>query len=342
MLDRTLYLDRVGIFTFDRLACLRNAYANNDCKICLEVCSYDAFVFEEGKLRLIAARCTQCGVCIGGCPTHALSLYGFSIDHALEKLKNEENMVFTCKESSPCLAAFSVEAWSVLLLEGGRDIFCSLCVCKECPLNVSQHIHALIIQRIEEANRLMVELDKAQRIKILEARNAKPSSRRTFFKTFIKPSANTKEPSVPLLRLKKALKSSLDDTKQITEPLAFIHQKKISIACDNCKECVQFCPTQALSYSTDQSKILFQMGKCIGCFICESICKQKAINTENAPFEIMHFAYDRAEILIEHDLQVCLTCKCAFSYKGGKKECERCASFEKEHAELFILASQSE
>ena len=84
------------------------------------------------------------------------------------------------------------------------------------------------------------------------------------------------------------------------------------------------------------------MGKCIGCSICEAICKKEAVVSLDAPFDIVHFAYDRACVLIEHDVQVCLTCKCAFSYKGGQKVCERCASFEKEHAELFVLASQSE
>ena len=343
MLDRSLYTERVGAFSFDRLACLRNAYAKNDCRLCIDVCAHDAFIFEEGKLHVSALSCTQCGACIGGCPSHALSLYGFSVDTVLEKLKREETYVFTCKDSLPCVGALSVEAWSVLLLEGGREITCHLSLCEGCSLNDKKGISAHIMKRIEEANALVSLLGRTQKIVILQEDNPTHSSRRSFFKTFIAPAkVLLPEPAIPLKRLKKALKASLTKEQTITKHFSFIHQKSINPTCDNCKECVQFCPTQALSYDAQYTKILFQMGKCIGCSICEAICKKEAVVSLDAPFDIVHFAYDRACVLIEHDVQVCLTCKCAFSYKGGQKVCERCASFEKEHAELFVLASQSE
>ncbi len=343
MLDRSLYTEHVGAFSFDRLACLRNAYAKNDCRLCIDVCVYDAFIFEEGKLHVSALSCTQCGACIGDCPSHALSLYGFSVDTVLEKFKREENYVFTCKDSLPCLGVLSVEAWSILLLEGGREMTCDLSLCAQCSLNQEEKISTRIVKRIEEANAFMNALGRAEKIIISEERMPAQSSRRSFFTTFLSPpKIISTEPTVPLRRLKKALKSSLNEAQTITKHFSFIHQKSINPTCDNCKECVQFCPTQALSYDAQYTKILFQMGKCIGCSICEAICKKEAISSLDAPFDIVHFAYDRACVLIEHDVQVCLTCKCAFSYKGGQKVCERCASFEKEHAELFVLASQSE
>lgn len=343
MLDRSLYTEHVGAFSFDRLACLRNAYAKNDCRLCIDVCAHDAFIFEEGKLHVSALSCTQCGACIGGCPSQALFLYGFSIDTMLEKLKREERGVFTCKDSLPCLGALGVEAWSVLLLEGRRDIACHLSWCEECSLNDEKRISAHIVKRIKEANAFVSLLGHTQKIVILEEEHPLHNARRSFFKTFIAPAkVILPEPAIPLKRLKKALKASLTKEQIISKHFSFIHQKSITPTCDNCKECVQFCPTQALSYDAEYTKILFQMGKCIGCSICEAICKKEAISSLDVPFDIVHFAYDRACVLIEHDMQVCVTCKCAFSYKGGDKVCERCASFEKEHAELFVLASQSE
>jgi len=340
-IDRTLYIDRVGAFAFDRLSCLRNEYANNECSLCLEQCVQKAFIFKEGKWRLDAGACTQCGACMGACPTGSLSLYGFSYDVVLEKLKRGETHL-TCKQTLPCLGALSVASWSALLIESAQPFSCHLLDCETCVVNANNGVRKTIIKRIEEANAFVASLEYAQSI-MVSYEPAKESSRRAFFERFkAAKEPRSDAPDAPFFELKRALKHSLHASVVLKEPLSFIRPHRIDARCNNCKECVQFCPSSALSYNGDQTKILFQLGKCVGCGICEAICKKDAIHGSDEPFDIITFAYDRAEILIEHDLHVCLTCKCAFSYKGGEKVCERCASFEKEHAELFILASQSE
>lgn len=343
MLDRTLYIDRVGAFSYDRLACLRNDYAKNECTLCIEQCALSAFVMLEGKLRLDASACTQCGACIGSCPTNALSLYGFSYPKALNKIVHDKATQLTCKDSLPCLGAFSVEDWTLLLLEGKKSFECDLCSCASCSVNPKERVSYAIRSRCEEANALLSTLGKSVKISFSDKASESKLSRRAFFSRFSAPVINeANAPKTPMASLKKVLKESLNASLVVEKPLSFMHTKKISHACDNCKECVQFCPTKALSYNGDQTKILFQMGKCIGCGICEDICKKEAIESTKSSVDIVDFAYDRAHVLIAHDLQVCLTCKCAFSYKGGEKVCDRCASFEKEHADLFILASQNE
>jgi len=339
MLDRTLYVDRVGAFMFDRLACLRNEYAKNACTLCQEQCAQNAFVFEEGKMRLSPQACTQCGACIGVCPTHALSLYGFSVQKA-QSLIESGVALFTCKASLPCLGALSVGGWISLLLEGKQTISCHLGACASCDVNAGGIVKERIRHSIDEANTFVKALGYEVCLEVDENEQATQPSRRAFFNRFIAPSKPTlTEPEAALLGLKKALKASLQTSRVMHAPYSFIHAKQIANTCDNCKECVQFCPTNALSYNADQTKILFQMGKCIGCGICEDICKKQAMTSTPESYDIIHFAYDRAEILIEHDLHVCLTCKCAFSYKGGKNECDRCRSFEAEHADMFTLAS---
>jgi len=340
-IDRTLYVDRVGAFAFDRLSCLRNEYAKNECSLCLEQCAQSAFVFRDGKLRLDARSCTQCGACIGACPTGALSLYGFSYDGVLEKLKRGETHL-TCKQTLPCLGALSVTSLSALLIESAQSFTCHLLECETCPVNAQNVVKETIVQRLEEANAFVAALGYTCSI-FVSQEPVKESSRRAFFERFkAAKEPQSEAPSEPLGVLKRALKASLNASTLLEKPFSFIHPHTINQACDNCKECVQFCPSNALSYNGDQTKILFQLGKCVGCGICEDICKKEAIHTPKNSFDVVSFAYDRAEVLIEHDLQVCLTCKCAFSYKGGEKICERCASFEIEHASLFTLASQSE
>ena len=342
MLDRTLYIDRVGAFSFDRLACLRNEYAKNDCRLCVEQCAQNAFVFEGGKLRLSPQACTQCGACIGVCPTNALFLYGFSLEKAIALVASGET-VFTCKDSLPCLGAFGVEEWISLLVDTKQNITCNLHACASCPINSKGTVKARIKEEVEEANAFVGELGLDVSVAIDENPTRKEPSRRAFFQRFIAPPTPAiHTPQAALFSLKKALKTSLQASHVMKKPFSFVHAKQIAQTCDNCKECVQFCPTNALSYNVDQTKILFQMGKCIGCHICEDICKKEAITSKEESYDIVHFVYDRADVLIAHDLQVCLTCKCAFSYKGGVKVCERCRSFEEEHADMFTLASEQE
>ncbi len=66
------YVDRSGLFTYDRLSCLRNEYAFNECSKCIEICPKDAFVFVRKKLRLDSDKCNSCAACIGSCPSDSL------------------------------------------------------------------------------------------------------------------------------------------------------------------------------------------------------------------------------------------------------------------------------
>ncbi|MDD3342740.1 MAG: 4Fe-4S binding protein [Sulfurospirillaceae bacterium] len=350
-MDKAHYIDRVGLLHFDRLLCLRNEYANNTCTLCQELCPSAAFIFLQGKLRLNPATCTQCGACIGVCPTGALSLFSFDHSKIEQRIAKEEHSSLTCKENLPCLGAFSVHDWISLLLKGRKAFTCNLSFCHECSLNPTGILGEFIEESIDEANRFVRSLEQVQQITKTFASPNLNDSRRLFFTRWVA-SAKEKKMLPPMItplsapsleRMKKILKPYLLEMNNplVQEHFSFVHHKVIAQqACTNCKECVQFCPTHALSYNENETKILFQMGKCIGCEICEDICKPHAIASVKSSFDIVDFAYDRAKILIEHDLQVCLTCKCAFSYKGGEKICERCATFEKEHAEMFTLASE--
>ena len=335
MLERELYIDRVGTFVFDRLSCLRNEYAKNECSLCLDVCDEHALVFRDGKLRLDKGACTQCGGCIGGCPSRALYREGFGVENVLQWLQSHEEAVFTCKSLEICLGALSVDEWIALLLTSKRDIAYGLDGCELCGSTLKERVQS----RIDEANAFVVALGLTWKLEVSHEEH-KPTSLRGVLKRFSKPVVLPNSLPSPLISFKRALKQTLEESTVLPQSYSFVHPKAILASCDNCQECVQFCPTQALSYTHDQSKILFQVGKCIGCHICEEISKKKALIHAQSPLDVMLFAYDRADVLISHELRVCFTCKCAFSYKGGEMVCERCRSFEEEHSELFTLASE--
>lgn len=332
------YEDRIGSIVFNRLDCLRNEYAKNDCTLCQEVCAHDAFGFREGKLRLLPS-CVQCGACVGVCPTHALRLEGATIETLVERLISSESRSFTCKDLFPCFGALNFWDWAVLVLEA-KEVVCDVSHCASCNHNRENAVEKYLSKAIDEVNRLMQVLGQEARIRCEVHPNVKPA-KRVWFEKLITPKSTMPSPD-SLWVFKQKMKAYLERAVWVrSEDFSFIHPKAVTITCDNCKECVRFCPTHALSYDTTQTKILFQTGQCIGCNICETVCAKKAIDTPEATVDIASFAFERAEVLIAHDLRICDTCRCAFSYKGGEMICERCASFEKEHAEMFVLASQS-
>ena len=331
------YIDRVGLFEYNRLECLRNEYAKNECDECIKICPEGAFVFVRGKLRLEASLCKECGVCIGSCPSEALKIVADVFP--VSELRNEKNPTLTCKEKKRCLARFRAFDYVSLVLESKKSFTCSLGECDGCELNHENKTLDFINHSIDEANRLLEQISSFKITKSLKFRPDPLEERRGFFR---KLKGGTSSPLLhvkSLDRVKKSLKAVLEDEVVLEKDSTLFYHKRIDDSCTNCGECVDFCPTNALSYTKDKTKILFQFGKCIGCEICIDICKENSVNKVSKEVNLVDFAYDRVEVLAEHDLRICSVCKCSFSYKGGDLICKRCESFEKEYSEMFKLAS---
>jgi len=58
------------------------------CKICNNMCPYNAIEFDEEKSvsRVITALCKGCGTCVAACPAGAISGTGFSNDQILSQI----------------------------------------------------------------------------------------------------------------------------------------------------------------------------------------------------------------------------------------------------------------
>jgi heterodisulfide reductase subunit A len=58
------------------------------CKICVELCPYEAHVIlEEGIPKVIEALCQGCGICTAACPERAISMKHFKDEHILAEIK---------------------------------------------------------------------------------------------------------------------------------------------------------------------------------------------------------------------------------------------------------------
>ena len=345
------------LFKFDYFKCLRSDYAKNECSLCIDLCPEEAMVFERGRLTLDPGRCTGCTACMGSCPTEALMSDLFDPNRFSLEFGKSESDLLSCKQDVPCLAALSVEHLISMSLRRGDRFACDLSHCEGCAINKENRVHDAIDAMIDEANRFLELAGSGQRIgKVTRPAAGEISvERRGMLKKIFQtakevnedvsmaelmPPEHQKQPLRRIL-LKNALKERAENLPEHTETgetFSFVTGQRIDAqSCTNCQECAMFCPTEALSILKDNTGIVFQVGKCIACGICNDICQPRSI-TRSPDLDLVTFAFDRMELLVKHRLEVCIECKVAFPYRGGEKVCDRCKDFRDNFSDLFTLA----
>ena len=354
------FVQKSNLFSYTATRCLRNEYYHNDCKICIDLCPKGAFHIVRNKLTLFENECVGCAGCIGSCPTEALEIESFDPNgYAASYQHIEEAPVLSCKVTTPCLGVFDVEHYSVMALRGERNVTCDLSHCAGCILNENGKLASSIREKIDTTNQFLEMIKIYHRIESINEKEEQADRRALFRKGFEKVKESLVEESVahvsmttahhklpdqkmPLKRilLKNSLKeiiSTLEVTGfSVSSPLFF--NKQISFeACTNCGECTQFCPTDALFPTSDKQGIFFSQSKCIGCGICEDICKPKAISSKEG-FDLVSVAYERAEQLVHYEMVTCHECRCPYPYKGGDPICDRCSDYTKTFSNMFTLA----
>jgi len=346
------------------LKCLRRDYANNDCSICINLCPEKAVTFKRGNISIDGSLCTLCHGCVGICPTEAIESTKFEPNFFIAKEisleKNElkqkllsETLRLSCKDMGVCLAVFDKSHLIALGLKSNRQIEADLSLCADCELNKNNKLKLAIDDTLKETENFLKEFaDKQIKIKIERSADRRNFLKSLFKKTlstaenFDEPSAGIEKPKtkLPLKRilLKNAVKEALDDTNRFAQyDYSFSIAKTINKECTNCKSCVEFCPTNALFYSSDFSKIYFQSGKCVDCGICNDICAPKAF-VDGFEKDMSSFAFDKASTAVEHNLIVCKSCKLAFSSKDSEEICPKCEDYNRDFSYMFMTAEEIE
>lgn len=346
----------------ESLKCLRRDYADNECSVCINFCPEKAISFFRGHIAINESACTLCHGCVGACPTEAIESERFEptffvakeISLEQNELKQKllsEKLILSCKQNGVCLATFDESHLITLALKSARNIEADLGACEDCELNKQNKLKTAIDKAIDETNSFLAEFANAKSISV---KTEKEHDRRSFFKNLFKKAVNTVEEikeeaekpktKLPLKRimLKNTLKDALEDTNRyVTKDYRFSISKTINKACTNCKSCVEFCPTNALFYSSDFSKIYFQSGKCVDCYICNDICQVDALE-DGFEHDMAMFAFDKAKAAIEHHLVVCSSCKMAFASKEGEEICPNCRDYQNDFADMFLTAEELE
>ncbi len=348
----------------DRLKCLRNDCTLNDCQKCIDFCPYDAIKIEATKIKIKDEFCTNCSACIGVCPTEAIKADGFDatvfvlneIAKESDELKSKtlpSSIKLKCTTMGSCLGVFDEQNLVTLAIRSKRAIEADISECIKCPLNEKNRA---VLDRIEsvvdETNRFLQAINFDKKITKLEDSK---QDRRGFLKslfgsaTAIREAMNFELPDVkskiPLktLLLKNTLKDIAESINLKIEEggFSFLTLKQINDSCTNCRACVEFCPTNALFYSSDYDKIYFQSGKCVDCGICDSMCKSNSFSKTDER-DLVRFMFDKATALIEHNIIECDHCKIGFAAKEGVTTCPTCMNFKTDFASMFMTAEELE
>lgn len=353
------FIQKSNLFSFTATRCLRNEYFHNDCHICIDLCPKNAIQLVRNKLTLFENECVECAGCIGSCPTESFEIENFDPNEFAASYALKTTPKISCKISTPCLGVFDVEHLLVMVLRSGENTICDLSHCATCVLNENGTMEGAIRGHIDEANRFLTQIGIEKRIETVDVMEENAPRRALFRKGLEKvKEAMGNEKGVlksmtashhatvgMLMPLKRVMfKNSLKEyvgnmavtTYSDVSPLFFNKQIDFN-ACTNCGDCMQFCPTEALFASSDKQGIYFSGGKCIGCGICEDICKPNAIS-KKGEYDLVAFAFDRAQQLVHYEMVMCNECRCPYPYKGGDPICDRCEGYKKEFSTMFTLA----
>jgi energy-converting hydrogenase A subunit P len=297
-------------------SCVRTLSVSSACDKCKSVCEDTAIDFDAGFVRIDSDKCTECGLCIGVCPTMAIS----------------------AKELS--FAAL-----------GSDELFCLAL-----SHNTSFEIETLgaCTGKVDEANAILAAYNKEIKISltpIKDEKSVEDGSKRALFRSFTRggiKSASQKLKSTDelaseldfgVLKNKKVppkrelflgVVENLSSDMDI--PLSFASDKIIDDTCDNCSLCYNLCPSGALETTMMKNAILFSPHLCLRCKLCEDVCQSHSISSLPT-FALSNFVERKKRVLTKFKSKLCESCGAVFS--GDGDECPRCAKESEDAHELL-------
>jgi len=340
----------LALITYSADSCIRNAYYYNQCSNCVTTCQENVFSVVQNRIKFDANLCTYCSACLGVCPTEAIKMDIFEPNRFSLEFKFSKEDKLDCKDKTRCLSSFDSQHFSVMLLER-ENLVCDLSQCSECDIGSLKGIEA----KIDEANNLLDKVSENKKIeKVLEIEEKETLGKRELFgKIFEKATEKVSIPDSENARIERllnrnglkkmlptkhkilieALKDFEFETIKPQAPL--INSQNISDKCTNCKDCIQFCPTEALFHSTDMLSIYINSAKCISCGICQDICKVDAVSDVES-INIIDFMRPRK--LVSFSMSVCGECKTPYIQRGDETICSRCFDFVENFSSMLSLA----
>ena len=285
--------------------CLRSRLNTCDCRRCLDVCPSGALSLIEREIHFDPLKCTSCMSCLAVCPNDALD-GGYDLVAILAEISSQSQVVVSCNRSMqkstdevavPCQGVFSEESLLVLGRSGCDSITFDMVECRTCDNHHAAARFRDSLRQILDIAESALTTSMVVEEDTLNVERAETRDRRSYLSHLLSrvsqmPSAGqttgscreTKERmngrKVPAkVRILERLINRADPWEKGNLQALCNYSLIINDACTPCQRCSAICPTGALKLnrSVPERQLLFEPGRCSGCGLCESFCKNKAL-----------------------------------------------------------------
>jgi len=353
---------------FNAQHCVRYRYSYSECSRCADVCPHDAIHLFDAGVELLADACQSCALCVGACPTEALTDRGVSAENILKLADSKKMMTVACTPSGAggdvivsCLGAIN----SVVLAEiSRRGVALEFFGTNQC----SQCVHASkgpdMIRLNLEAREILCGLEETKEWATLTNQGIQQSTsgndghdatRRGLFRSIIEHGRSIADgefeaPTAPLKAIRAAAVFLPQRRKLLTglydelgeHPLRVARHPSIpaedwSIAegCTNCEACVRVCPTGALQLLENNAawRIVLLNERCVACGVCAEACQPGVLRLRAEAYTLIN--KQKARLLRGVSKQRCTRCDRVFATEDGTTICPICSGDDTDFASIF-------
>lgn len=348
--------------------CVNALHRGSGCARCADICPAGAIAGKAGGASVDQGACLGCGACIAVCPTEAIGPRSARrpLHFAVADAPGDGPVALACPRSgtwmSPmpvirherCLAALGPDELLDLAGDPPRHLWLDDSACGTCAL---AQLHVAIDRAVEGANGLCraFGLDavvhratesgadvvpRGPRARVVDVRDG-AMSRRGLFRRLAGEVSGRVRPAdasrgLPLrrqrllqvLRLRAAGGGGLDDRPVTVDGFGDVEVD--AGRCTACGLCAQFCPTDALSFSTggDGQQRMFTLhaepARCVDCGVCTAACPEGAItvNTQLNPVAVLS---DAGRLAAAGPIVDCEICGLAAVATPDRARCFSCS-----------------
>jgi ferredoxin len=363
--ERLAAIDRSEI-TLDAGRCLHSRDKFAACEACLNVCPADAIQADKPP-RLDSTACASCLTCLPLCPSGAFSADDSVADLLNCAARIESRAVELVCQAHPraetglsagatgirlrgCLAGLGSGTYLALAALGVEQVTLRLDACGECPW---ASLRGQAEKQFNEAKQLLSAWGRAETLCLTDALTEPverllwdvknpPLSRRDMFLLV------SRQGQIALARAienqpPKAGKSigrnrtrmihaaaQLGDLQDGSVSLAGMDFAMLTIneSCSACGACARICPTDALTFESDEEAHRYALRlspkECINCEACIHVCMEKAVSVDSAPMAEQVWGPKEAVLLQSGELSRCEHCSAPFAARQGIRLCPTC------------------
>ncbi|MDP4083610.1 MAG: hypothetical protein Q8934_03235 [Bacillota bacterium] len=227
--------------------CARKKCVRSNCSQCIRHCEKKALFLQENEIFIDLRNCNSCGECIIHCPLSAIK--------GSPPIRNFTDSCLIYDESPPP----SLKEMLIYKKLGIKTI-----LTKKISLDKKwQDLY-------EKTNRILPILEQEPfTIKNGEERKI---SRRELLSAFHKEGQKLAQHMTPVRWKKEVMEWKLS---RYYPAYQFYEVEWEQNHCSLCQACFNICPESV--FSLNESKVTIANGKCVGCQMCQDVCKEKAL-----------------------------------------------------------------